>query len=68
LLASVCDLKGNGGLWTNLSHVSLTIACLMMKAIAYLMASASIAQAIHGSKVRSRILRSKVGVWWKLHL
>jgi hypothetical protein len=50
LLASVCDLKGDGGLWTNL------------------MASASIAQAIHGSKVRSRILRSKVGVWWKLHL
>ena len=25
LLASVCDLKGDGGLWTNLSHVSLAI-------------------------------------------
>lgn len=36
--------------------------------LAYLMASARIAQAIHGSRVRSRIRRSSVGVWWKLHL
>lgn len=34
----------------------------------YRMASASIAQAIHGSRVRSRMRSSSVGVWWKLHL
>lgn len=70
LLASIWVLNGAGGSLTKLhgssSAMDSSQQCRFMST--YRTAKASMAHTVHGSRERSRMRRSRVGVWWKLHL